>query len=217
MVWIADANGQNIHVNPAWTDYTGLTREQSRGFGWMLAIHPLDINAIQERFWAASPIGAPFELEARIRSASGEYGIFRGLTFAHGDTWVGYCHAADLSERGEDRFRMLTDTLPLLVWAADRDDRLTFVNRTWVDYTGLKVGSTIEERNALVHPDDLDGLLCALRSGRADVEFRLRRRSDQMYRWHLLRWVRLPVANEELPFTRVGTAMDIHELREPKK
>jgi PAS domain S-box-containing protein len=137
MVWIADANGQNIHINPAWTAYTGLTREQSRGFGWMLAIHPLDVNAIQERFYAAAPAGAPFELEARIRSASGEYGVFRGLTFAHGDTWVGYCHAADLSERADDRFRMLADELPLLVWAADRDDRLTFANRTWIDYTGL--------------------------------------------------------------------------------
>ena len=49
---------------------------------------------------------------------------------------------------------------------------------------GSPSGSTIDERNALVHPLDLPVLMRALRTGRREVDFRLRRRSDGMYRWH---------------------------------
>jgi PAS domain S-box-containing protein len=213
VVWIADAKGDNTYVNAAWTAYTGLTVEQSVGFGWQLAIHPTDLNSIQERWYAATPEKVPFELEARIRSGSGEYRLFRGAVFPQGDEWVGYCHAADLHERADDRFRLLADALPLLVWTTDRDDRLTFVNRAWIEYTGLLAGSTMEERNKLVYADDLAALIRALRTGGDEVEFRLQRRRDRMYRWHLLRWERVRFGDESAPFTRVGTAIDIHELR----
>ncbi|HVA27769.1 MAG TPA: PAS domain-containing protein [Candidatus Baltobacteraceae bacterium] len=212
IVWIADTDGNNTYVNAAWTAYTGLTLEQSSGFGWQLAIHPTDLDSIQERFYAAAPAGAPFELEARIRSASGEYALYRGAMFPHADAWIGYCHPADVRDYAEDRFRLLADALPMLVWTTDRDDRLTFVNRAWIEYTGLLAGSTLEERNTLVHSDDLEALIHALRADASEVEFRLQRRRDGMYRWHLLRWERTGRANER-PFARIGTAVDIHDMR----
>ena len=57
----------------------------------------------------------------------------------------------------DDRFRQLADTLPIKVWTTDHNDRLTFVNRAWLDYSGLPAGSTLGERNALVHPANLPG------------------------------------------------------------
>ena len=119
--------------------------------------------------------------------------------------------AADLEHVADDRFWNLADALPIMVWTTDDEDRLTFVNRAWLEYTGLPAGSTIDERNALVHPLDLPVLMRALRTGRQEVDFRMRRRSDEMYRWHLLRWVHF--ASADLPFYRVGTAMDVHDQR----
>jgi anti-sigma regulatory factor (Ser/Thr protein kinase) len=99
-----------------------------------------------------------------------------------------------------------------LVWAVGDDERLTFANRAWREYTTLGVGSTFEERNAIVHPDDLPQLMRALRSGESDVELRIRRASDGAYRWHVLRWRRFH--GEYGPqFVRVGTAIDVHADR----
>jgi anti-sigma regulatory factor (Ser/Thr protein kinase) len=104
------------------------------------------------------------------------------------------------------------DALPLLVWTVGADDRLTFVNEAWLDYTGLDKGTTLNERNALVHPDDIGTLMTALARSGKEVEFRFRRAADGMYRWHLLRWHHLgPKAGKGV--TRIGTALDVHEAR----
>jgi PAS domain S-box-containing protein len=117
----------------------------------------------------------------------------------------------DLDDRvADDRFWNLADALPIMVWTTDSEDRLTFVNRAWFEYTGLPSGSTLEERNALVHPLDLPVLMRSLRSGSLEADFRMRRRADGMYRWHLIRWVHLGTPS---PFHRIGTAMDIHDQR----
>ena len=218
IVWTSDNNGANTYINQAFTEYTGLTREQAVGNGWQLAIHPTDINTMQERWWAAMPFALPFEMQARIRSAFGDYRLYRGAVFPQRNEqgelvqWIGCAHPADLDERADDRFRGLADALPLLVWTTDHDDRLTFVNHAWVEYTGLLAGSTIDERNALVHPDDVATLMTALRGGEGEAAFRLQRRRDKMYRWHLVRWERMH-AGGNVPYTRIGTAIDIHELR----
>lgn len=216
LVWIALPDGQRLYVNAAWTAFTGLTLEQSVGFGWQLALHPADLQPSEERAQVGSERGLPFAVSYRFRSADDEYRLFSGLMFPLRDErgaiehWVGICAETDAAERADDRFRQLANALPMLVWTTDREDRLTFVNRAWLEYTGLPAGSLIDERNALVHPDDLGRLMHALRSGANEVEFRLRRRRDRMYRWHLLRWERVGF-EEEAAFFRVGTAIDIQD------
>ncbi len=217
VVLITAPDGSCVHVNVGWTAFTGLGLEQSRGNGWQLAMHPKDVSDALCGLEAGLRSEAPFELRFRLRSAHDEYAMF-SATFVpvrepdgHLGEWLVVCDRADLEHAADDRFRRLADALPLLVWTTDQQDRLTFVNRAWLDYTGLPAGSKIEERNALVHPLDLPALMRALRRGEAEVDFRLRRRSDGAYRWHFLRWVHL--RSETLPFYRIGTAMDVHDQR----
>lgn len=218
LVWVANESGSREYFNPAWTEFTGLTVEQSRGNGWQLALHPADLPAAVERWEQNREGGLPHGVSYRFRSSDDEYRIFSGAMFPLRDgsgrvrKWIGICDETEAASRADDRFKLLADTLPMLVWTTDRDDRLTFVNHAWYEYTGLAVGTLIEERNALVHPDDLGHLMHALRSGAEEVEFRLRRRRDGVYRWHLLRWERLHLG-EENPFHRIGTAIDIHDRR----
>jgi len=86
-------------------------------------------------------------------------------------------------------YRLIAETVPLMVWTATGDGRLDFVNARILEYTGL----TFAELHgcgwaALVHPDDRDRCMAswtrALRTGgRSENEMRLRR-ADGAFRWH---------------------------------
>ena len=214
---LARPDGYCTYVNPAWTAFTGLDQEHSLGNGWQLALHPHDLTQALAEVTAGARTQQPYELRCRFRSAHDEYTMFSATFVPMRDNsgalaeWLMVCDRSDSQRDADDRLRNLADALPLLVWTTDSDDRLTFVNRAWLEYTGLAVGSTIQERNALVHPLDLPALMRALRTGEREIDFRLQRRSDGMYRWHILRWVHFGSAS--LPFYRIGTAMDVHDQR----
>jgi len=44
IVWVTRCDGYHIHFNQRWYDYTGLTQEESIGFGWSVTLHPDDIE-----------------------------------------------------------------------------------------------------------------------------------------------------------------------------
>ena len=91
----------------------------------------------------------------------------------------------------EARFRLLTESIPQLIWIADWAGRSTFFNRRWNEYTGLDPDRAVEQGwRHVVHPDDADALAAAWQaaviSGEAAFshEFRLRR-IDGEFLWHL--------------------------------
>jgi len=216
-VLVTESDGVCVYANPAWAAFTGLDEVHSVGNGWQLAVHPHDLRNVLVEFAAGVSSEEPFEIRFRLRSAQSEYALFSATFVPTRERdgrlreWFAVCDRSDFEHAADDRFWNLADALPLMVWTTDDEDRLTFVNRSWLEYTGLPTGSTIDERNALVHPLDLPVLMRALRSGRREVDFRMRRCSDGMYRWHLLRWVHF--GSENQPFHRIGTAMDVHDQR----
>jgi PAS domain S-box-containing protein len=211
------SDGECSYINPAWSEFTGLDTAGSLANGWQLALHPHDVTQVLSEIAGGALSERPFEIECRLRSARGEYALFSmalvPLRSPDGTLadWLVMCNRSDPQRDADERLRNLADALPLLVWTTDNEDRLTFVNRAWLEYTGLPVGTTIAERSALVHPLDLPMMMRALRAGEREVDFRFRRRSDGMYRWHILRWVHFGKAS--LPFHRIGTAMDVHDQR----
>jgi len=91
------------------------------------------------------------------------------------------------------QLRAIMNTLPALVWTGRADDSgVGFVNRQFVDYTGLDTAQLLGSGWAdTVHPDDrtrvLECVTSILTSGTsAETEMRLRR-SDGSYRWFLFR------------------------------
>jgi PAS domain S-box-containing protein len=73
IVWIGDVRGIVDYVNPYWSAYTGLNAEETLGTGWTKALHPDDVQGIQE-FWVNKvAIGKPVEHEVRLRAADGSY------------------------------------------------------------------------------------------------------------------------------------------------
>jgi PAS domain S-box-containing protein len=214
---IAGPDGACEYVNAAWTEFTGLGKEHAIGNGWQLALHPSDLVEVLSVLSSGLLAEQPFEMHFRFRSAHDEYAMFAATSVPIRDpegrlrNWLTVCDRSDLEHAADDRFRLLADALPLLVWAVGADNRLTFANRAWLEYTGVSVGATLAERNANVHPLDLPGLMQALRGEVTELEFRMRRRSDGMYRWHYLRWVHMREPNRL--FWRIGMSLDIHDQR----
>src|ERR1700726_2945304 len=88
--------------------------------------------------------------------------------------------------------RLVVDTIPTLAWAARPDGSAEFLNRRWLDYTGLSIEAASDWGwTSALHTEDRDRVMDCWRrlldSGEAgEMEGRLRRH-DGDYRWFLFR------------------------------
>ena len=117
----------------------------------------------------------------------------------------------------ENRFRVMADSTPSLIWMCDEQGNVTYVNEQWVVFTGLDKSAGHGRMWAdSVHPDDLpnasDTLSKALRSRKPfSNECRLRRR-DGVYRWMF--GVASPRVNGDGSFAGfIGSAVDVTDQR----
>jgi PAS domain S-box-containing protein len=77
MTFTASSDGFCTFVNKRWTEYTGLSVEETSGIGWQRAVHHEDLGRHSEKWRASVAGGQPFEDEARFRrAADGEYRWF---------------------------------------------------------------------------------------------------------------------------------------------
>ena len=120
-------------------------------------------------------------------------------------------------QQSEDRLRLVIDTIPAHVWSTRADGSVDFVNRRWLETTGLTMENALGwDWGSVVHPDDLaryvDEWRSALAAG-APMESELRlRRADGEYRWWLTRSV--PLRDELGNIIKwYGTAIDIEDRK----
>lgn len=118
----------------------------------------------------------------------------------------------------EEKFKFLTDAVPLLIHTADAQGNCNYVNQRWIDYTGL----TFEEFSGnnwsqVYHPEDLVQVTSRLKEAiETNTEFQAELRvrdKDGNYRWHLVR--SMPMKNTEGKVVmRVGSTYDIHGTKQ---
>ena len=104
MTFTALSDGSSTFVNKRWTEYTGLSVEQSSGAGWQRAIHSEDLVRHSEKWRISVATGQLFEDEARFRrAADGEYRWFlvRGVPLRdqHGKIVRWYGTLTDIEDR----------------------------------------------------------------------------------------------------------------------
>jgi len=107
--------------------------------------------------------------------------------------WVAYQVRTRQLQEQERKFREAVETMPALAFVSLPDGYCIFVNRGWVEYTGMTVeqASGTGWRTA-VHPDDLKNVIDKWRKSVAtgeslEYEGRLRRGTDGQYRWFQVR------------------------------
>ncbi len=122
------------------------------------------------------------------------------------------------AHRTEERLHLMADNAPVLIWTANADKSITWLNRRWLEFTGR----TLEQDQGSgwlhnVHPADLPACLATYEQAfdtqeQFELEYRLRRR-DGEYRWVVDRGV--PIVDEDGHFAGfIGSCIDIHERRQ---
>jgi PAS domain S-box-containing protein len=97
-------------------------------------------------------------------------------------------HAEAARRQSEERFRILADSAPVLIWTSGLRNEAQYFNKTWLDFTGR----TLEQELDLgwvesIHPDDRQRCIESSDAAFAvhepvSMQFRLRRH-DGEYRW----------------------------------
>ena len=132
--------------------------------------------------------------------------------------WAVYQMRVHHLQEQEKKFREAVETMPALAFVADPKGNRTFMNRGWLEYTGLSP----EEASAsgwekTIHPDDLNRFTERWRASETtgeplDYEARLRRGSDGVYRWFVIRAV--PVRDKRGKIAKwCGAATDIEDRK----
>jgi PAS domain S-box-containing protein len=128
--------------------------------------------------------------------------------------------AADLIERmreSEERFRLMANVAPVVVWITDVDKQCTYINQPWLDLTGRPVEAALGEGWADdVHPEDVERTWRTYaeafdRREPFQMEYRVRRH-DGEYRW--VTDTGVPRYDENGSFVGyIGSAVDVTERK----
>lgn len=199
--WVANGDGEVIEVGPTWVQLSGSSPDSVLGYGWRNSIHSDDVGSVLRQWQSSVASGVPFDVECRIRVPDNSYRWVRNRAAARQDgdgktiKWYGLLE--DINERksvqealreSETRFRLIADSVPVMIWLTDESGKTTYLNRNWLETTGQS------EQQALghgwldaVHPDDREAVLrnfteASTSRTRTTVEYRLRR-GDGSWAW----------------------------------
>src|SRR5690606_960938 len=68
-----DPEGRVTYFNKSWLEYTGMSFEELKGFGYHKTIHPDELEEFKESFQKAVKNGNDLEMEMRFINKDGEY------------------------------------------------------------------------------------------------------------------------------------------------
>ncbi|MFP5079736.1 PAS domain S-box protein [Pedobacter sp. JCM 36344] len=114
IIWTSQPDGHIDYYNQHWFDYTGMTLEQTQGWGWERVLHPEDLNDCVKAWTESLETGNPYNVEYRFKRASD--GFYRWhLGRAHpmknekGEVikWFGSCTDIDEYKRALDLERKI--------------------------------------------------------------------------------------------------------------
>ena len=178
MAWSASPDSSCTYVNKNWTEYTGLSLEETVGSGWLRAVHQQDAEQHLSSWQKSVATGQPFQNEVRFRRATdGQYRWFTVRSVPLLDEQSGilkwYGIAVDIEDRkraeqareeaarrSERELREVIERIPAMVWMTLPDGTATFVNRGWTEYFGLSLEDLLGWGwSRTVHPTTLNSLL----------------------------------------------------------
>jgi PAS domain S-box-containing protein len=118
IAWTNSSDGCFEFVNKRWQEYTGMSAQESAGFGWKSAFHPKDLDRYVERRRTALGSVDSFEDEVRIRCGkNGEYRWFLSravpLRDEQGNIVRWYGTATDIHDRKQAEERLQVENVVL--------------------------------------------------------------------------------------------------------
>jgi len=164
--------------------------------------------------WAVRTNGQEFPMEASITHIKSDGRelftvIVRDITERR--------RAEEAMRESEERFRLVANTAPVMIWTSGTDKKCDYVNKQWLDFTGRPLEAELGDGWAEgVLPDDLGRCLQTYTEAfdrRESFEMQyLLRRQDGEYRWLLDKGV--PRFNPDGTFAGyIGSCIDITERK----
>jgi PAS domain S-box-containing protein len=204
MIWTSGQNGLMNYFNNSWLNFSGRTLEQELGNGWAQSIHSEDRERTLNTYRLSLEQRTPFEIEFRLRRHDGSYrwvvnhgtphiadnGDFRGFVGACLDIDNQREIAVQLAE-SKERFELAISGSNDGIWDwvdVNKDTEwwsARFYNL--LGYENLEIPATLSQFSALLHPEDLQQTMDAVRANHTynepfDIVYRLRTKSG-VYRW----------------------------------
>jgi len=125
--------------------------------------------------------------------------------------------AEGIIRESEERFRHIANTAPVMIWMADDQANVTFVDQSWADFTGFTEEQLLGDGWLdSVHPDDVQPSVNVFMPAfelREPFAYECRlRRADGEYRWMYSSAVPRYAANGDF-LGYIGSDVDITEAR----
>lgn len=213
---------EQFGINPE--DYTDVLEDAVK------AIHPEDQERVTLAIKESIQNKTPYHIEYRvvhrdgtikwIEAKSGKYfgesydpNRFTGTTLDITER----VKARQIREASEHELQRLADSMPQIVWSANKEGEIDYFNKVWFNYSG----STFEDNEGFgwfkyVHPEDRQPTVekwrkAILKKLPFEADFRLRN-TDGDYRWHVSR--ALPIFDSSNNVERwYGSSTDIHDKK----
>ncbi|MBZ5620075.1 MAG: PAS domain S-box protein [Acidobacteriia bacterium] len=199
---VAGLDGRFLQVNPAFCRMVGYTEQELLAKAWTELIHPDDLEpALRRREQLSKDPGGCVDAEIRHihRSGSVVWGRVRVslVRDSGGSPLFVVVHAEDITERkraaealreSEERFRIMADGCPAVMWVTDAEGGIQFINRAFRETCGVTFEQVEGGKwQSLIHPDDAPEYVRAFRRALEEhTPFRgeaRARRADGEWRW----------------------------------
>jgi PAS domain S-box-containing protein len=201
-MYVSSLDGRFLQVNAAFCRMTGYSEQELIGTPWLDLIHPDERETAlrrKELFWKNPDICLEAEGRYIRRNGVAAWGRIRVALVRDGGGTPLYSivHVEDITERklaaekireSEERFRLIADSCPSMMWVTDAEGETEFINRAYREFCGV----TLEQARGgiwplLLHPDDKEAYVGAFfRALREHASFRAEvrvRRGDGEWRW----------------------------------
>jgi PAS domain S-box-containing protein len=150
MIWMSGDDKFDDFFNKTWLEYTGRTIEQERNEGWLDNVHPDDVEKCLKDYQLSLKEKKGFYTEYRLRRWDGRYrwiadnsvprynqdGVFAGFISACMDIDDQKNFREKILE-SELRLKTISNASPVGLWMTDTNAQNTFVNDTWIKWTGI--------------------------------------------------------------------------------
>jgi PAS domain S-box-containing protein len=116
-MWVSKTDGTRAFANQAYLEFLGVPYEEALAFDWRKILHPDDVARVVQESMDGEASLKPFALEARYRSADGQWRWMRSESQPRWDPagkhigFIGVAHDVTVAKQAEVELRRLNETL----------------------------------------------------------------------------------------------------------